>query len=311
MDSKWDIIQCSVKGYSHEKTGAPNQDAISSRETREEDGLEAMVSLSVADGHGGSKYFRSDKGSSIAVLLSVHVIEEFLLSCRTQSHSYRKHHAEERISKLLLRRWEGGVRCNHSFHPFTVTELETLEGREGEGACKKVEEAPQIAYGSTVLSVVVTKSYILYLQLGDGDLLTISDEGRVSRPFPKDKRLIGNETTSLCSVDAWKDVMVYYQVISDRPPALIMLATDGYANSFANDEDFERVGSDLLAMIRDEGIDYVRDNLECWLRAASKEGSGDDITVGLLYRRDQNKEARGDSHAIQTECDSERSKVLE
>jgi hypothetical protein len=41
-----------------------------------------------------------------------------------------------------------------------------------------------------------------------------------------------------------------FQVLVETPPALILLATDGYANSFPDEAGFLKVGSDLLGMIR-------------------------------------------------------------
>jgi hypothetical protein len=64
----------------------------------------------------------------------------------------------------------------------------------------------------------------------------------------------------------------------------VLLATDGYANSFREDAGFLRIGGDLLEMIRQDGIEGVDGNLETWLNEASELGSGDDITVALVCR---------------------------
>lgn len=60
-----------------------------------------------------------------------------------------------------------------------------------------------------------------------------------------------------------------------------MLSTDGYANSFRNDDDFRKVGPDLLELVRSEGIDRLEASLAGWLEEASEVGSGDDVTVGI------------------------------
>ena len=59
---------------------------------------------------------------------------------------------------------------------------------------------------------------------------------------------------------------------------LVLLATDGYANSFREDRGFLKVGTDLLGMLRSDGLDHVKANLGDWLRETSEGGSGDDIT---------------------------------
>jgi len=64
---------------------------------------------------------------------------------------------------------------------------------------------------------------------------------------------------------------------------LIMLATDGYSNSFANDNGFTAAATDILEAIRSLGPHQTRIELPGWLRATSKGGSGDDITVAIAY----------------------------
>jgi hypothetical protein len=132
--------------------------------------------------------------------------------------------------------------------------------------------------------VVVTRKYILYLQLGDGDILAIYENGEVIRPVPTDDRLFANETTSLCSTDPWKDFRVVFQPIVDQNklPVLILAATDGYSNSFKDDEAFFKVGTEFMEIIRSKGQEYVKKNLNVWLEETTKEGSGDDISLGLL-----------------------------
>ncbi len=70
----------------------------------------------------------------------------------------------------------------------------------------------------------------------------------------------------------------------EAAPALILVSTDGYANSFADDAGFLQVGSDLLNILRAQGLDEVTANLDGWPAEASEQGSGD-VTLGLLYRR--------------------------
>jgi len=131
---------------------------------------------------------------------------------------------------------------------------------------------------------LATPAYVLYLQLGDGDILIVSDSGQAVRSWPRDPRLLGLETTSLCGERAAEEMRVAVQAHSGTSPALALLATDGYANSFREDDGFLRTGSDLLELIREDGIDGVERNLETWLNEASELGSGDDITVAVVCR---------------------------
>ena len=79
---------------------------------------------------------------------------------------------------------------------------------------------------------------------------------------------------------------LYLQPLISPPPALILLATDGYANSYAEPAGFQAVGRDLLQGVRIQGAAWVEEQLEGWLLATSAAGSGDDITVALALRCD-------------------------
>jgi hypothetical protein len=197
-----------------------------------------------------------------------------------------KRMAEERLPQAVARTWANTVNTHLDVNPFSAEELEALESKEGLAARQMVETNPLLAYGATILTVLITELFILYLQLGDGDILVVSSEGEVTRPLSRDDRFLGNETASLCSRDAWRDFRVSFQALSSAPPALILLSTDGYANSFRDEEGFSRVGVDLLEMLRSDGVARVEASLDAWLSEASHAGSGDDITLGVLCRID-------------------------
>ena len=63
---------------------------------------------------------------------------------------------------------------------------------------------------------------------------------------------------------------------------MFLLSTDGYSNSFYNNEGFKKAGADFYKLWHDEGKDYVENNIGGWLSESSAQGSGDDITLALL-----------------------------
>ena len=67
-------------------------------------------------------------------------------------------------------------------------------------------------------------------------------------------------------------------------PALVLVSTDGYVNSFSDEAGFLKVGSDLLEMLRGDGFDAVNAQLSGWLEEATRIGSGDDTTVAIICR---------------------------
>ena len=117
-------------------------------------------------------------------------------------------------------------------------------------------------------------------------MIWVSRRTRLSGPVLVDSRLVLNETTSMCSARAATDFRWSVISMAEPAPKLIVVSTDGYANSFRDDEGFCQVGNDLLALIRSEGLDAVTASLETWLDEASRHGSGDDVTVALLCRDD-------------------------
>ena len=282
LGTEWRVIGASVRGAGHVRAGLPKQDAI---RWLPEAGEGVPLTVAASDGHGSAKYFRSDAGALLAVDTAMQVMQEFLKGQpEGAAPSAIKRTAEERLPQELVRRWKEAVEAALRDTPFSADELEGLAKSDGPAACQAVEASPLLAYGATLLIVVVTESFILYLQLGDGDILAVTEAGEVSRPLAGDERLFANETTSLCTPNAWRDMRVRFQVLSSLPPALILLSTDGYANSFRDDAGFLKVGSDLLEIIRTDGLGKVRDSLEMWLTEASQAGSGDDVTLGVVCR---------------------------
>ena len=93
--------------------------------------------------------------------------------------------------------------------------------------------------------------------------------------------MIANETTSLCQPEAWKEFRSSW-VTRPALPSLVLLSTDGYANSFRSDEDFLKIGQDYLDIIRQQGIASLAEELPTILTEATHQGSGDDITLAIL-----------------------------
>ncbi len=188
-----------------------------------------------------------------------------------------KRACEEWLPKVLVRRWRTRVERHLRRCPLIEAERQIfLRGQ------KKEAVDPVQAYGATLLAALLTPWFHLYVQLGDGDMLTVSATGEVTRPpLPIDTRLLGNETTSLCSPQAWHNVRICFQPVVESAPALVMLSTDGYANSFVDDRAFQQVGADLLHLLRQEGVEPVAAQLPGWLQDTSASGSGDDITAAL------------------------------
>ena len=258
MRNYWQVVGESVRGALHERNGLPNQDAICWLPAS---GEGSSIVLAVADGHGSARYSRSHIGASLAVESAAHLVHEFINS-QADNLSLIKDATEDWLPRALVRKWVELVTDHLNADP--------------------LNEESIVAYGATLIVAAVTEQFAVYLQLGDGEILTVSESGEVTRPLTRDDRLIANETTSLCAPDAWRDFRVSFQPLNHSSPALILLSTDGYPNSFRHESGFFKVGSDILNMIREHGLAMVKDNLAGWLSDSTRAGSGDDITVGIL-----------------------------
>lgn len=290
--SRWRVIASTQQGAAHVRRKLPNQDAVkwfpepSSGSTLSCGG--PPVILAVADGHGSAKSFRSKTGADFAVDVAMSVCREFLKDTNgIASKSAVKNLAEQQLPNRIVAKWKEKVKQDFDAEPFRPDELERLEMEAGAIARETLQGDGKhvTAYGSTLLLAAIGDEFILYLQIGDGEILVVSDEGEVFQPIDRDPTLIANETTSLCMDKPEGAFRFRFQHLHDTLPAIVLLSTDGYPNSFRSREDFLKVGPDLLDALRtDGGGDQVQRDLGGWLQEATTAGSGDDVTVGVIYR---------------------------
>lgn len=271
----WQATGGSVRGALHVRHGIPNQDAVLWNPPT---GAAGFAATAVADGHGSNRCFRSKTGARIAVEVGLTLMSQLM----SQADSDRSAAGREQLSRRLAAAWMEAVSSDLDNEPFSDQELRRLEEAEGPEARQEVLEGPALAYGTTLLLAGADDREVVVLQVGDGDILTVSAGGLVTRPLPPDPRAVGNATASLARPSAWRDARTRCLPADAEGPALVLAATDGYANSFEDDAGFLQVGSDLLAIIRANGLEEVNAQLEGWLGEVSELGSGDDVSVGML-----------------------------
>ena len=283
MSLRWTALSASVRGASHEKNGQGNQDAV---RLKNPSGADDVLIMALADGHGSTRSFRSERGSAMAAECALRELRRFVQRLGPDAPLSRvRHQAQNRWPKELIEAWKKAVRADLAVRPFSQLDFAAFPERPP--VLKPDEELPvsaYLAYGATLVAVAITRRYILYSQLGDGDILSVQGDGTVLRPLPRQHEYMANQTVSLCSHLAHEKFQIRVDAMRSPTPALIMLSTDGYANCFGYDEEFYQVASDFLSYLRHEGTAFVREKLEGWLGQSSHDGSGDDITVGLAAR---------------------------
>lgn len=139
------------------------------------------------------------------------------------------------------------------------------------------------AYGSTLLGLLIAKNFVFAYQLGDGDILFVSNDS-IERVIEPD-RILGVETHSLCREHSWEKALTVARRIElvDQLPVMFSLSSDGYSNSYSSDAEFYHTISDYLSMLGEHGARAVSEALLEWLSETSAMGCGDDITMLIAY----------------------------
>ncbi len=286
---KWLVYSESVKGALHSRTGYSNQDSIRWKQSHNSD----TIVMSVADGHGSDIHFRSKVGSHIAVKTAVATLFELFHNQPIEicNVSQIKDIIRYSIPRQLVHNWMDQVQYHLQKHPFSRDEIDLILKKNGPFILEKIINNPKIAYGSTLLTAVITKNYFIFFQLGDGDILIVDNNQNVKNMFSNkdrnsdDKSSIESivHTESLCMDNSWLEFKTGIFEFQAIKPKLILLSTDGYCNSFNSESGFFKIGLDYLDLLQKFGYSYLSENLYEILRQTSLEGSGDDITLGLIY----------------------------
>ncbi len=265
----WQVMGASVPGSRHIRSGQPNQDALILGVLPEGAGTFAAIS----DGHGSRTCFRSGEGARQAVQIT----DELMRTNRMIS-TLKEHQGMQLVAQEILRHWRSSIMNHLKLHPFTYAETEGLDRQQrtllGRNAL--------VAYGATLLVACAMETEVFFLQLGDGDFLTLDGAGMVSGIFGPDGKHMGNATTSLCLPNALEEFRFYRW--RTALPKMLLGSTDGYGNSFRSEADFHKALRDYARLISEHGLDAVSDKLPEWLTETSEKGSGDDISLALIFR---------------------------
>jgi hypothetical protein len=271
---RWEATSASVRGAAHERDGRPNQDSVRVVEVGESTpGLVAAV----CDGHGGDRYVRSDVGSRFGTEVACDIGRRFLAAFGSSSDLAEvRSQLHTRVTVSVVERWRERVIDDARRRPFTDHERTRARTRADLG------DDPLIAYGCTLVLAIAGPQWLAFVQIGDGDV-TVVRGADADGPMPPDDRLVGGETTSLCLPTAVADARI--QLLGEPLPDIVILSSDGYANSFASPTWRSESGVDLRRQIDDFGLAQVEAHLPGWLSESARAG-GDDVSMALIRRRD-------------------------
>lgn len=263
----WKIAGASVRGAAHCRSGLPNQDAV---RFLPDTGAGARIVAAVSDGHGSAPHFRSSTGARFATQGATDILAWHL---DTQEDD----EIEGALVGEIISHWQTSVIADLQANPISE-EDNIYPGRSA-----------YTPYGATLITVAADENIAILLQIGDGDLLLGYADGSIERPLRDDEGLHGEETYSLCQDDAGQ----YFRVATmwnqgdHHWPDFIILATDGVAKSFRDNDGFEEAIKHLRTLAHDNWDETI-EALPSWLEEVSRNGSGDDSTICIAIRTDTN-----------------------
>lgn len=269
------ICEGIVKGATHVRNQMPCQDNKKIIKISDK-----ITIIALADGHGSSKCPRSDRGSMIAVNSFYHIMKKYLEIYGedeediTHLMTFLNREGDVRFAQDVCEEWQ--ARVKQSFYKNKV------EGMTNEDGSIKWPSVFSL-YGTTLLGMLITDSFVFSFQIGDGDISAVTKDE--VEPLVEPEKFLGTETHSLSKPDAWRKAVtsVHRLEAESRESYMYILSTDGFANSYTSDKEYQKTCRDYLQMIRKYGIDVVQANLKKWLTETSELGCGDDITVVMVY----------------------------
>jgi serine/threonine protein phosphatase PrpC len=283
------IFEVKAEGISHIEKSLPCQDASNAK-------LEHYYNIGlacVADGHGGSKYFRSDKGSTIAVQVAEKALLDFCGTIAKEKVAFFDREAnnddaknidtQKKLKELegnIIYRWRNAVTHHMKENPFTEIEIEN---------CKKnnivLDDDPKkmmFIYGSTLLAGLVADNFWFVIQIGDGLCVVLENEEKITVPIEEDERLAFGMTTSLCDSNAHDNFREAYGFTKIQG---LTVATDGITDSFTP-EKYLQFNKGLYEKFTrlPLAVDEEEKKLQEFLPEISQRGSRDDIAIAGIFR---------------------------
>jgi hypothetical protein len=259
----------SVKGASHEKTGLVCQDSSAYKV------CDDYAICVVADGHGSKKHFRSNLGSQFAVEATISTIDRFYEDKKSFEESFPKNYKKiiKSIQKQIISDWNKLVEEHIKNNP--VTEEEKSKFTEEEFAAIP----PESYYGTTLIVGVAGKNFTFGVQIGDGTLVALFDDGKAVMPMEYNEAAPANVTASMCNSNAAGMFSAFYR---DKQKLIAMFtSTDGLYTSFGSEFDFLDYHTIITSQLND--VENFKNIIINNLTKRAHFGTEDDISLSCIY----------------------------
>ena len=248
MDHK--IFQSSVVGYKNILKNFNSQDYLDYKI------LDRAIICTVADGHSGEFFKYSDTGSKLACHCAIEILEELI---DIPKDNILEQLETGTIQKKIYERWMHLVDENYKVSNPVVFKTEYLK------------------YSTTLISTLITEKFRLYLKIGDGSVVSENDGTFKKIINTKNKTIVD----SLGRCDSYQNIMYYIEDINESKVDTIILFTDGYENSF---KDNEKLYKSLDTTIKNYNRSVfsrrlLKKGYKAYLNKLSQSTSYDDISI--------------------------------
>ena len=241
----------------------------------------------ISDGHGGSDYFRSDRGSAFAVKAFCECVEMAFSDEDSEgsngnlasilAHVSKREESEvfHQLVTSIVYRWHILVDEDIKKAPFCLEEMSDVNEKTKEKYLSG--EYLDRAYGATLIGIVVVPgSFWFGIHIGDGKCVAFDLNGEASEPIPWDDRCFLNTTSSICDNDAIARARFFF---SRSIPTAVFVASDGVDDCFKRDKDlydfYRQIICGFVSTAKNEAVSDLNE----YLPRMSESGSLDDISI--------------------------------
>ena len=262
----------SVMGASHEKTNLVCQDSSAFKI-----GDHYAVAV-VADGHGSKKHFRSHFGSKFAVEAAIEAIDRYYEDREALEANLPEYHKLilKNIEKQIISNWNVRIEKHLAENPVTKEEKSKFTEEEFEAIL------PESYYGSTLVVAVAGDNYTFGVQIGDGSLVAIFEDGKAVMPMEYNEAAPANVTASVCNSNAAGMFSSFY--VPNKKLIALYGSTDGLYTSFGSEYDFLDYHTIITSQLIN--LETFKNVIKNNLSKRSHFGTEDDISLSCIYDAD-------------------------
>ena len=259
----------SVMGASHVAKGIVCQDSSAHKIT------DRYAVAVVADGHGSKKHFRSNIGSQCAVEATIETIERFYEDADDFEKNFPKNHKRilRNIERQIVAVWNSKVMKHLEENPVTVVEKKPFKQEEFEAI------SPESYYGTTLIAAVAGKGFSFGVQIGDGSMVGIFEDGEAIMPMDYEEANPANITASICNTNAASMFESFY--IDDKRMIALYTSTDGLYTSFGSEYDFRDYHVIVSSQL--QNAEALEASVVKNITKRSHFGTEDDISFACVY----------------------------